>query len=142
MEQRLESHIGQLTELLMRRLLGGEIGEAEILNQQKQLGIRSRNCYAMISVTLKGGERSNMESMLLLIAGSIPGEILQMMLMPPYWNGTEILFLAGADKENEISSGWKILVKLEEYSDANRLLCPCGREQCLLSSDTHQSRVL
>lgn len=116
MEQRLESHIGQLTELLMRRLLGGEIGEAEILNQQKQLGIRSRNCYAMISVTLKGGERSNMESMLLLIAGSIPGEILQMMLMPPYWNGTEILFLAGADKENEISSGVEeFLVKLEEY---------------------------
>lgn len=113
MEQQLKQHASQLSEYFMRRLLAGDVQE-----QMEQIGIAVCNWYCVIVVSMEEQEPGILESKMLLLAHDIPGDILHIMLMEPYWNGRNIVCLAGGDTKESLAGDIDMfLQELETYME-------------------------
>lgn len=102
MEQQLKQYASQLSEYFMRRLLAGELAE-DVQEQMGQIGIPVCKWYCVIVVSMEGQEQGGLESKMLLLAHDIPGDIIQALLLEPYWNGRNIVLLAGGDTQESLA---------------------------------------
>ena len=106
LEIMLEKQKIQLQELLMHRILAGEISADIIPARAQQLGLKHTGCLYVVSTAV----RANMEEIVLedtqqdiislALVKNIPDKLTSFLLLRPFWNGTVILsVLCGEDKE-------------------------------------------
>lgn len=106
LEIMLEEQKIQLQELLMRRILAGEISADIIPARAQQLDLKHTGCLYVVSTAV----RTNMEEIVpedtqqdiisLALVKNIPDKLTSSLLLRPFWNGTVIFsVLCGEDKE-------------------------------------------
>lgn len=106
LEIMLEEQKIQLQELLMHRILAGEISADIIPARAQQLGLKHTGCLYVVSTAV----RANMEEIVpqdtqqdiisLALVKNIPDKLTSFLLLRPFWNGTVIFsVLCGEDKE-------------------------------------------
>ena len=106
LEIMLEEQKIQLQELLMHRILAGEISADIIPARAQQLGLKHTGFLYVVSTAV----RANMEEIVpedtqqdiisLALVKNIPDKLTSFLLLRPFWNGTVIFsVLCGEDKE-------------------------------------------